>query len=223
MACTATATRSVREEIISSLEMGNCVHISASPDRPNMFYEVRNRTDIDSDMSGLVRTLGEKLVDTPRVIVYCQSLDTCSDLFAYFLYVLGTKSYYPAGAEELSENRLFGMYHSCTPQHNKDVILQSLRKPDGVVRIVFATVALGMGIDLQDVNTVIHYGAPRSLEDISRKADGGGRRGSSVRSIVYWRVRDCPVKSSPSTVHDHELMKSDNTWRTQLSADAKCC
>ena len=51
------------------------------------------------------------------------------------------------------------MYHSCTPQYNKD-ILESLRDPNGVVRIVFATVALGMGINLQDVNTIIHYGAP---------------------------------------------------------------
>jgi len=70
MACTATAARSVCEEVISSLEMRNCVHVSVSPDRPNIFYEVRNRTDIDNDMFGLVQTLGENLISTPRVIVY---------------------------------------------------------------------------------------------------------------------------------------------------------
>ena len=43
------------------------------------------------------------------------------------------------------------MFHSNTPQHNKDVILKSLRDPSGVVRVVFATTALGMGINLQDV------------------------------------------------------------------------
>ena len=36
-------------------------------------------------------------------------------------------------------------------------------QPDGVVRIVFATIALGMGVNLQGVNTIIHYGAPRSM------------------------------------------------------------
>ena len=35
-------------------------------------------------------------------------------------------SYYPAGSPHLSDHRLFGMFHSCTPQHNKDVILESL-------------------------------------------------------------------------------------------------
>ena len=121
--------------------------------------------------------------------------------------LIGDKSYYPAGSEQLSENRLFGMYHSCTPQHNKDVILHSLRRPDGVVRVVFATVALGMGLDLRDVDTIIHYGAPRSLEDYFQESGRGGRSGSSARSIVYWRVRDCPVKSKPSSLHDHEVIE----------------
>ena len=43
----------------------------------------------------------------------------------------------------MSENRLFGMYHANTPSHNKDVILQSMQKEDGVVRVVFATVEYG--------------------------------------------------------------------------------
>ena len=45
------------------------------------------------------------------------------------------------------------MYHSFTPQRNKDTILKSLRQTNGVIQIVFATIALGMGIDLQDVDS----------------------------------------------------------------------
>lgn len=134
------------------------------------------------------------------------SITLCLDLYAHFLYSLGPSSYFPVGAPELSENRIFGMYHSCTPQHNKDVILESLRNPKGIVRVVFATVALGMGIDLQDVNTIIHYGAPRSLEDYFQESDRGGRSRSSALSVVYWKPRDCPVKMKPSTTHDHVLI-----------------
>ena len=89
MTCTATATRSVREEIIKTLELKNCLQISVSPDRPNIYYEVCNRTEIENDMSDLVELLRHKANNTPRVIVYCQSLDTCSNLFAHFLYSLG--------------------------------------------------------------------------------------------------------------------------------------
>ena len=76
----------------------------------------------------------------------------CAKLFARFLYNLGSASYYPPGADQVSDNRLFGMFHSNTPQHNKDVILKSLCNLSGVVRVVFA---LGMGINLQDLNTFI--------------------------------------------------------------------
>jgi superfamily II DNA helicase RecQ len=51
------------------------------------------------------------------------------------------------------------MYHANTPEH-KDVIMKSLSKPDGVVQAVFATVGLGMGVNMRDVNTIIHYGVP---------------------------------------------------------------
>ena len=126
--------------------MSTCICVSVSPDFPNIFYEVKRRNDLESDFGDLVCSLQAKLVDTPRVIVYCQSLNTCSDLFAHFLFHLGPASYYPPGSAEVSDNRLFGMYHSCTSQYNKDIILESLRDPNGVVWIVFATVALGIGI-----------------------------------------------------------------------------
>ena len=53
MACTATATSRVRKEIIESLEMEGCVDVSVSPDRPNIFYETKLRTDIDSNFLDL--------------------------------------------------------------------------------------------------------------------------------------------------------------------------
>ena len=206
MACTATASKSVKEEVIDSLEMSGCVEVTASPDRPNIYYEVKPRTDIDTDFVSLVTTLREKAVNTPRVLVYCQSLDTCADLYAHFHYELGEASYYPPGSPHLSDYRLFGMFHASTPQHNKDVILKSLLVPDGVVRVVFATVALGMGVDIQDVNTVIHYGAPQSLEDYFQESGRGGRSGVNAVSTIFWLPKDCPVKKEPTSLRDHELI-----------------
>ena len=75
------------------------------------------------------------------------ALNMCSDLFphfAHFHYELGASSYYPPGSPEINEIRLFGMYHGTIPQHNKEVITQSLLDPCEVVRVLFATIALGM-------------------------------------------------------------------------------
>ena len=206
MACTATASKSVKKDVLDILEMSGCVEVTASPNRPNIFYEVKPRTDIDTDFLPLVDALREKTVHTPRVLVYCQSLDTCADLYAHFHYELGEASYYPPGSPHLSDHRLFGMFHADTPQHNKEVILKSLLVPDGVVRVVFATIALGMGIDLRDVNTVVHYGAPHSLEDYFQESGRGGRSGGDAVSKVYWKPIDCPVRKEPATLRDHELI-----------------
>ena len=65
------------------------------------------------------------------------------------------------------------------------MILESLTQSDGIVRVVFATVALGMGVNLRDVNTIIHYGGPQSIDDYFQESGRGGRSGQSARSIVF--------------------------------------
>jgi len=188
-----------------SLEMADCEFVSTSPDRPNIFYEVHRRMDIDTDLNPVICSLKEKKQMAPRVIVYCRSLDMCADLYAHFHYELGIDSYYPPGADAISDNCLFGMFHANTPQHNKEVILKSLTKPDGVVRVVFATIALGMGVNLRDVNTIIHYGGPQSIDDYFQGSGRGGRSGQPARSIVYWKPIDCPKPKEPSSTRDHEV------------------
>ena len=142
----------------------------------------------------------------------------CADLFAHFTYEMGSLQYYPPGAPELSDNRLFGMFHASTPQHSKEVILQSLMDPEGVVRVVFASIAMGMGIDLREVNTIVHYGAPSSIEDYFQASGRGGRSGASAHSIVYWRPSDCPRRKDPSTLHHHEV----NEMRSYLENSSVC-
>ena len=101
-------------------------------------------------------------------------------MYAYFLSCLGEDSYFPPDAPKISDNRLFGMYHA----HNKEVILNSMQKEDGVVRVVFATVALGMGVNLVGINRVVHYGAPASIDDYFQESGRAGRSGEVAKSTV---------------------------------------
>ena len=78
---------------------------------------------------------------------------------------MGISQYYPPGVPELSVNRLSGMFHAKTPQRRKYNIIRSLQDPNRVVRVVFASVAIRMGVDLQGVKSILHYGAPSSIED----------------------------------------------------------
>ena len=93
-------------------------------------------------------TLQEKQKDTLRIVVYCRTLMICADLFSRFSYEMGKSQYYTPSAPELSENRLFGMFHASTPQHSEDVIMGSLPDCHSTFRVVFASVAMGIGIGL---------------------------------------------------------------------------
>lgn len=123
LSCTATTTRNDKNEIIENLEMRGCVEVSASP---NIFCEVKRRSNIEADMSHVLCDLRKNSIKAARVLVYCHSLDMCSQLFAHFNYEMGEASFYPPGAPHLSENRIYGIFHSGTSEHNKDVILNSL-------------------------------------------------------------------------------------------------
>ena len=123
LATTATVTSVMREDIIRMLDMDGCCLVSESPDKQNITYEAVRKNTIEEDFSSVVRDLAERNIKARRVVVYCQSLDMCVSLYAHFLQ---DASYYPPGVEQVSDNLLFEMFHSCTGKHNKRVVMSSL-------------------------------------------------------------------------------------------------
>lgn len=207
LACTATATKTVRTEVIRKLGMDECVCVSASPDRPNIFYGVKPASSIDVDLHDVVESVRFCRDRAPRVLIYCRSRNMCADIFSHFLYKLGSASYHPLGADQKSNNRLFAMFHAGTIPRLKDFVLTNLNDPNGVVRVVIATVALGMGVDLQGVNTILHYGAPKSIDDYFQESGRGGRGGHHASSVIYWKPSEAPVRRNAhaATIRDKEI------------------
>ena len=142
----------------------------------------------------------------------------CADLYSHFLYTLGNKSYYPLGSKEISDNHYFGMFHSNTSSHNKGVILNSMTRADGVVRVVFATMALGMGVNFVNLHTIIHYGAPRSLEDYFQESGRAGRDGELSTSTIYWCPKDAPSRKRIESPHDADIAEV----RCYLTNSSEC-
>ena len=111
------------------------------------------------------------------------------------------------------------MYHANTSLHNKEVVQRS---PDGVVRIVFATVTLGMGVNLKSVNTTWHYGAPASLDDYLQESGRGGLSGEQAKSIIFWKPADAPlykefsIANAETTAVRHYLDITSECRRLQL-------
>eukprot|EP00118_Oscarella_pearsei_P021478 m.241141 g.241141 ORF g.241141 m.241141 type:complete len:294 (+) comp40201_c0_seq1:710-1591(+) len=87
------------------------------------------------------------------------------------------------------ENRLFGMLHSGSAQSTKEVILASLAAEEGKCRVIFCTSSLGMGVNVRNLHTVIHYGPPETLEEYQQEVGRAGRDGKSSQAIMLWNSR----------------------------------
>ena len=97
------------------------------------------------------------------------------------------------------------MFHSSTSDVNKQIILDGLSKLDGTIHVVFATTALGMGVNFAGLRTTIHYGAPRSLDDYFQESGRAGRAGEPSTSTIYWKSVDAPLVKNVRSTRDAEI------------------
>ena len=113
MALTATATVSTRDTVISILGMKSPTIVSASPDKPNISYSVRDKGNIES-FSPLQKKLQTLRCQMPRVIIYCRKVEECSQLYLFFLSSMKHEFTERPGAPNIATFRLVDIYTSVT-------------------------------------------------------------------------------------------------------------
>lgn len=194
VALTATASRSDVTFIKQSLNLKTPLEIIANPNRQNIFYEKVFRKGEDVDffvqlLKPIVEELKEKTVAYPLTVLYLP-LKWCGFAFKYFERNLGADQYNPSTAESLPENRLFAQFHAPQTRAMKDQILKELALPTSKVRVIFATVAMGMGVDIPSIRHVLHVGPPRTIREYFQETGRAGRDGKSATAVLYYNNVD---------------------------------
>ena len=128
--------------------------------------------------------LKEIKLNYPLTILYLP-LKWCGFAFKFFDKHLGKEQYYPLGAEALPENRLFAQYHDPQTTAMKDQILKELASPASRVRIIFAAVAMGMGVDIPSIRCVIHVGPLRTIREYFQETGRAGRDGKPAIAVLH--------------------------------------
>ena len=198
VAMTATATKEYQATIIKSLNMKDPKLVTANPDRANIFYEVLQRpsflkqSNVDQFEEILLPIADELItsnVKMPVTIIY-SSLELCGVGYAFMDRKLGDHQFYPIGASQIPQNRLFAQFHSPQTEQMKSEIINSIVTESCTQRVIFATVAFGMGVDSPCVQRVIHFGVPRTMETFFQESGRAGRDGRPATSTLYFNNND---------------------------------
>ena len=184
LALTATATTLTCSTIIKHLNMQEPHMIQMSPNCLNIMYSVVNTSrEATEAFQWLVEELGRLRRALPCVIVFCRSITTCSKLYKFFLTELCENSYEPPNSKPCIKTRLFAMFHSRVDDQDKKTIMSSVK--DGSCRVIFSTIAFGMGVDIADIHMIIHYGPSKDVDDYLQESGRGGRNGELSHAILY--------------------------------------
>ena len=191
MALTATASKSSKMKIVSSLKMINPHVISISPHKKNIVYIVKNKPDsIEEFAQSLAAVLKDLCTEFPRLLIFCRKHDECSAMYQMLRMHMGSDFTEPPGAPHLAKYRLADMYTKCTHPQVKEDIIKSFTSLHGTIRIVIATIAFGMGLDCPNVRQVIHWGPSSDVESFIQETGRGGRDGMLTSSLLLFGKND---------------------------------
>ena len=187
LALTATATNTTKALISHSLRLDDPFVIAISPDRPNICYSVVriHVRDVTIPFKWLIAKLQKERKNLAKTIVFCRSIAACVKLYKHFLTSLRSDSYEPKGASPSIPSRLFAMYHARVDEDDKKEILAVFQPTDGTCRILFSTIAFGMGVDIPDVRIIIHYGPCSDIESYFQESGRAGRDGKESIALLY--------------------------------------
>ncbi len=180
LACTATATPIVREEIVKQLHIPEAKVILQGFARPNLHLEAEPLDSSKQRRERMREAIRDALgpSDAPRggAIVYAST----------------RKNAEKAAAEVAKLGYRSAAYHAGLHAGKRAEVNESFARGD--LDVVAATNAFGMGIDRADIRLVVHVQAPGSIEAYYQEVGRAGRDGDPAWGLLISSSGDLALR-----------------------------
>ena len=169
----------------------------------------------DDKLQPIVRPVVEELMalrlDFPLTVVY-GNLETIAECFLYTSNLMGPMQYEPVGSSKGAVDRLFTQFHAQYLERMRERIVQDLVRGSSKLRLLFVTVAFGIGVDINNIRRIIHIGVPHTIEEYFQEVGRCGRDGLPASSVLYYNSYDL-ASSRNISPHMVELVKAEKCKR----------
>lgn len=234
IAVTATATKKQTKTFAQTLCMKNLKVVCVSPNRPNIFLSIVERKPslygfdgVTEILEPIAKNLLHLKENFPMTIIYMR-LDFCGKAYKLFDRILTEKQY--VGKEISCKARLFNQFHSPSPPAEKVFILEEIKQQHSRIRVLFATTALGMGVDAPNIAHVMHIGPPSSMEAYTQEIGRAGRTKCDSWATLFYNNNDiAPNTHTQKSMRDYCLAKGclrkelTNYFDFQCPKQKRCC
>ena len=185
LALTATATSQTFQAITKTLSMDNIKLIASAPNRDNIHYSLHTKLNLEELSSKLCAEFVEESYDFVKSVLFVRQYSDCSDLYSLLQRKLGANFTHPPGYPNLSQFRQVEMFTRVLTTSKKQQILSSFSSCDSNIRLIIATSAFGLGVDIADIWRIMHWGLPSSIEEYVQESGRAGRDGNDAQAILF--------------------------------------
>ena len=228
LALTAAATQETLRVVTLHLSMRDVAVVGLPPSRANTMFKMQPFQKLDKFTTSLCTDLMRLRLDYPKTVVFCRTYDDAADLYITMRSKLGGAFTHPPNVPVcLQQFRLVDMYHRLSTVDMREKVLASIAQPGSTLRLLFVKTDFGTGVDCRDVQNIIHWGAPDSIEQYVLETETAGQDVVAVlqKGKIGRHVGE-PMKNyieNSSSCRRKLLLKDFLLYGDECVDGCKCC
>ncbi len=172
IAMTSTANSMSITEISVQLQLKSYVVLKSPINRSNLIINIKETNDSNDELCNIFKT-SNYASKTMKTIIFCRTKKLVDSVVAYL--------------KTINVPDIYHYYSNMKADMNKPNWAAFIEAQSGTM---VCTCGFGTGIDVKNVNIVIHIGAPKTIEDYYQEIGRGGRGGELCTCYLFFESND---------------------------------